>query len=189
MNVGNWTCMLSFISNVCLKYATKWMVSSLIFQKFSGEGLTELPPQTPPPIFLGLRPRFGLRPQFSGASRLRLGLRPRFSGASRPRFGLRPQLSIGELGLAPPKINSWIRHWLTTLQSFWNVNYYMAYNYTISCQHITYNYMQHIVLWVLSVSSEPPGPHTFFTETRRGFHKNQRVFSPPPPPRQIEPWS
>ena len=138
------------------------MVSSLIFQKFSGEGLTEPPPQTPPPLlpshqiitndfswkwqlnhfvspfqiiasnmhqnewfqvwffknflgrgspsplprplpplFLGLRPRFGLRPQFSGASRPRLGLRPRYSGASRPRFGLRPQLSIGDLGLAP----------------------------------------------------------------------------------------
>ena len=41
-------CMLSFISNVCLKYAPKWMVSSLIFQKCSGEGLTEPPPQTPP---------------------------------------------------------------------------------------------------------------------------------------------
>ena len=77
------------------------MVSSLIFQKFSGEGLTEPPPQTPPPLFLGLRPRFGLRPQFSGALRPRLGLLPRYSGASRPRFGLRPQLSIGDLGLAP----------------------------------------------------------------------------------------
>ena len=32
----------------CLKYAPKWMVSSLIFRKFSGEGLTEPPPQTPP---------------------------------------------------------------------------------------------------------------------------------------------
>ena len=85
------------------------MVSSLIFQKFSGEGLTEPPPQTPPPAFSRLRPRFGLRPQFSGASRPRLGLRPRYSGASRPQFGLRPQLSIGDLGLAPPKINSWIR--------------------------------------------------------------------------------
>ena len=49
-------CMLLFISNVCLKYAPKWMVSSSIFQKFSGEGLTEPPPQTPPPISLGLTP-------------------------------------------------------------------------------------------------------------------------------------
>ena len=44
LNLG----MLSFISNVCLKYAPKWMVSSSIFQKFSGEGLTEPPPQPPP---------------------------------------------------------------------------------------------------------------------------------------------
>ena len=34
-----------------MKYAPKWMVSSLIFQKISGEGLTEPPPQTPPPAF------------------------------------------------------------------------------------------------------------------------------------------
>ena len=27
------------------------MVSSSIFQKFSGEGLTKPPPQTPPPVF------------------------------------------------------------------------------------------------------------------------------------------
>ena len=77
------------------------MVSSLIFQKFSGEGLTEPLPRPLPPLFLGLRPRFGLRPQFSGASRPRLKLRPRYSGASRLRFGLRPQLSNGDLGLAP----------------------------------------------------------------------------------------
>ena len=89
MNVGTSTILL-VISNNCFKYAPKWMVSSLIFQKFSGEGHTEPPPQTPPPLFLGLRPRFELRPQFSGASRPRLGLRPRYSGASRPRFGLRP---------------------------------------------------------------------------------------------------
>ena len=122
MKVGNWTISL-VVSNNCFKYAPKWMVSSLIFQKFSGEGSPSPLPRPLPPIFLGLRPRFGLRPQFSGASRPRLGLRPRYSGASRPRlglrprysgasrprFGLRPQLSIGDLGLAPPKINSWIR--------------------------------------------------------------------------------
>ena len=78
------------------------MVSSLIFQKlFSGRGSPSPVPRPLPPLFLGLRPRFGLRPQFSGASRPRLRLRPRYSGASRSRFGLRPQLSIGDLGLAP----------------------------------------------------------------------------------------
>ena len=43
-------------------------VSGLNFHTFSGEGA---PPQTPPPLCLGLRPRFGLRPQFSSASRSR----------------------------------------------------------------------------------------------------------------------
>ena len=73
------------------------------FKNFLGRGSPSPLPRPLPPLFLGLRPRFGLRPQFSGASRPRLGLRPRYSGASRPRFGLRPQLSIGDLGLAPPK--------------------------------------------------------------------------------------
>ena len=98
--------MLLFIWNVCLRYAPKWMISSLIFQKFSGEGLTEPPPQTPPPVFSWASPSvrgFALNSQ---------ALRAFDSGASRPRFGLRPQLLVGELGLAPPKINCWIRHWL-----------------------------------------------------------------------------
>ena len=109
---GKWALktILLVISNNCFKYGPKWMVSSLIFQEFSGEGLTETPSQTPPPLFLELRPRFGLRPQFSGASGPRFRLRPRYSDASRPRFWLRPQLSIGDLGLAP-KVNFWIRQW------------------------------------------------------------------------------
>ena len=78
------------------------------FKTFLGRGSPSPLPRPLPPFFLGLRPRFGLRPQFSGASHLRLGLRPRFLGASRSRFGL--QLSIIELGLAP-NINSWIRPW------------------------------------------------------------------------------
>ena len=85
------------------------------FKNFLGRGSPSPLPRPLPPLFLGLRPRFGLRPQFSGASRPRLGLRPRYSGASRPRFGLRPQLSIGDLDLAPPKINSWIRPWPTAM--------------------------------------------------------------------------
>ena len=43
---------LSFISNVCLKYAPKLIALSSIFQKISWEGLTELPtPQIPSPVF------------------------------------------------------------------------------------------------------------------------------------------
>ena len=60
------------------------------FKNFLGRGSPSPLPRPLPPLFLGLRSRFGLRPQFSGASRPRLGLRPRYSGASRPRFRLRP---------------------------------------------------------------------------------------------------
>ena len=70
-------CMLSFISNVFFKYAPKWMISCLIFQKKSRKGrrrrLIDPLPHTPSPFFLGLRHRFGFRPQFFGASRLRQG--------------------------------------------------------------------------------------------------------------------
>ena len=61
-----------------------------------GRGSPSPLPRPLPPLFLGLHPRFRLRPQFSGASR--------------PRLRLRPQLSIGDLGLTP-KVNSWIRQW------------------------------------------------------------------------------
>ena len=57
-------------------------LDSMCVNKNSGEGLAEPPPQTPLSGFLGLRPRFELRPQFSGALPLRFRLRPRFSGAS-----------------------------------------------------------------------------------------------------------
>ena len=55
-------------------------------KNFPGRGSPSPLPRPLPPLFLGLRPRFGLRPQFSCASRPRLELRPRYSGASRPRF-------------------------------------------------------------------------------------------------------
>ena len=42
------------------------MVSSLIFQKFSGEGLTEPPPQTPPPAFSWASPSVRASPSILG---------------------------------------------------------------------------------------------------------------------------
>ena len=42
------------------------MVSSLIFQKFSGEGLTEPPPQTPPPAFSRASPSVWASPSILG---------------------------------------------------------------------------------------------------------------------------
>ena len=87
-----------FASNM---HQNEWF-QDWFFQNFLGRGSPSPLPRPLPPFYLGLRPRFGLRPQFSGASRPRLGLHPRFSAASRPRFGLRPQLSIGDLDLAPP---------------------------------------------------------------------------------------
>ena len=49
------------------------------FKKFLGNGSPSPIPRSLPPFF-GLCPRFGLRLQFSGSSRLRLGLRPRLHG-------------------------------------------------------------------------------------------------------------
>ena len=99
--------MLLFVSNnICFKYAPKWMVSKLIFQKISEEEHRAPSPNQFPRFCSG----FALSSGFainSWALRT-LWLRPRLSGASRPRFGLRPQLSISELGLTP-KINTWIR--------------------------------------------------------------------------------
>ena len=43
-----------------------------IFTNFLGRGSPSPLPRPLPPFFLGLRPRFGLRPQYSGASRPRL---------------------------------------------------------------------------------------------------------------------
>ena len=42
------------------------MVSSLIFQKFSGEGLTEPPPQTPPPVISRASPSDRASPSILG---------------------------------------------------------------------------------------------------------------------------
>ena len=59
--------------NICFKYAPKWMVSSLMFQKMSGEE-HRAPSPNPFPRF---RFQIGLHSQFMGASHPLLGLRPR----------------------------------------------------------------------------------------------------------------
>ena len=88
-------CILSFISNVCLKYAPKCMVSRLNFQKFSGEGLTEPPPQTPPPVFSRALPSVRASPSILG----------RFA----PSIRASPSTFDWGSWFGPPKVNSWIR--------------------------------------------------------------------------------
>ena len=74
------------------------------FSKIFWGGAHRAPSPDPSPRFFS---GFALSSGFALNSQ---ALRAFDSGASRPRFGLRPQLLVGELGLAPPKINCWIRH-------------------------------------------------------------------------------
>ena len=76
MNVNNWAHPSNhvFVSNICFKYAQKWIISSLIFQKFLRRS-TELLPQTLSPFSFGLCHQFGLCSQFIGASHPLLWLR------------------------------------------------------------------------------------------------------------------
>ena len=85
------------------------------FSKIFWGGAHRAPSPRPlPPFFLGLRPRFGLRPQFSGASRLRLG---RFAPSIRAppsTFGRRtwfgpPQNKL----LDPPLENNMFKVYIT----------------------------------------------------------------------------
>ena len=100
------------------------MVSCLIFQKFSGEGLIEPLLRPLPPLFLGLRSRFGLRPQilerFAPSTRASPSILWRFA---RLDSGFALNFRLGTLAW-PPKINFWIRQWtcwplLTTADHCW----------------------------------------------------------------------
>ena len=86
------------------------MVSSLIFQKFSGEGLTEPPPQTPPPRFFS---GFALGSGFALNSRALRALDSGFALDTRALraldSGFALNFRLGTLVWPPPKINSWIR--------------------------------------------------------------------------------
>ena len=66
-----------------------------IFKNFLGRGSPSPLPRPLPPFFLGLRPRFGLRPQYSGASR--------------PRLSTKNLSKFMKLCCAPPNGKVWIR--------------------------------------------------------------------------------
>ena len=57
---------LWYSSNFRFNYAPKWTVWSLNFQKFSGEGLTEPLPQTPPPAMSRASPSVRASPSILG---------------------------------------------------------------------------------------------------------------------------
>ena len=106
-----WT--MLFVSNICIKYAPKLMVSSLIFQKIYGEE-HRAPSPNPFPLRLGfaLSSGFALNSwalrTFSTLASFPQAL-DYAQGASQPRFGLAyPQLSIStRFNWFDPKIYSW----------------------------------------------------------------------------------
>ena len=104
----NWTILL-VISNNCFKYAPKWMVSSLIFQKFSGEGLTEPPPQTPPPAFSRASPSVRASPSILGRFAPSTRASPSILGRFAPSIRASPSTFDWGPWFGPHKINSWIR--------------------------------------------------------------------------------
>ena len=106
------------MSNNCFKYAPKWMVSSLIFQKIFWGGAHGAPSPDPSPrFFLG----FALGSGFALNSR---ALRALDAGSALDTRALRT-LDLGfalnfRLGTLvwPPKINSWIRPWSSDSSQF-----------------------------------------------------------------------
>ena len=85
------------------------MVSSLIFQKFSGEGLTEPPPQTPPPAFSWASPSVLASPSILGRLAPSTRASPSILGRFAPSIRASPSTFDWGPWVWPPKINSWIR--------------------------------------------------------------------------------
>ena len=87
------------------------MVSSLIFQKFSGEGLTEPPPQTPPPTFSraspSVRASLSILGRFAPSTWALPSILRRFAPS------IRDSPSTFDWGswFGPLKVNSWIHQW------------------------------------------------------------------------------
>ena len=95
--------------NNCFKHAPKWMVSSLIFQKFSGEGLTEPPLQTPLPAFSRASPSVRALPSIFGRFAPSTRASPSILGRFAPSIRASPSTFDWGPWFGPPKINSWIR--------------------------------------------------------------------------------
>ena len=66
------------------------MVSSVTFQKFSGEGLTEPPPQTPPPDFSRASPSVRASPSILGRFAPSTRASPSILGRSAPSIRASP---------------------------------------------------------------------------------------------------
>ena len=78
-----------------LQLCTRLHAFKYEFSKYLCRGFTEPPPQTAPPLNLGLCPWFGLRPQFSGASRPLFGLRPHLPQSQLPSYATGPSIHSG----------------------------------------------------------------------------------------------
>ena len=108
------------MSNNCFKYAPKWMVSSLIFQKFSGEGLTEPPPHTPPPAFSRALPSVRASPSILGRFAPSTRASPSILGRFAPSIRASPlTFDWGPWFAPPPKKNEFLDpplvHWAYTI--------------------------------------------------------------------------
>ena len=120
--LGSKCCMCSFSANSSIRHWGKikmfaWKVELVYtrlhgfkyeFSKFSVEGLPKPSLQIPPPLNFGLRFRFGLRPQISGASCPRFGLHSQFTPNMFDHF---PQtMEITNKIFHPSTSTTWLRH-------------------------------------------------------------------------------
>ena len=94
--------------NFHLNYTPECTVLSMDFPKSSGKGLTEPLPRSFPLLNLGLRLRFGVRPQISGASRPRFGLHHQFTPICSI---ISPNIGELEKIRCPFTSTFWLRHW------------------------------------------------------------------------------
>ena len=84
------------------------MVSSLIFQKFSGEGLTEPPPQTPPSAFSRASPSVRASPSILGRFAPSTRALPSILGRFAPSIRASPLTFDWGPWFAPPPQNKFL---------------------------------------------------------------------------------